>query len=64
MKTVARAPNRLAEQATEQPAERHRAPDQEAHRRVHPAEQPLRRQALPEAHLGHVVDDDADAAPS
>jgi len=39
-----------------QPAQRHGAPDHEPDRGVHPAQQPLRGQRLPEAHLGDVVD--------
>src|SRR5262249_11653855 len=53
-------PEVAAERAADQPAERHRAPDEEAHGGVHPAQQPLRRQPLAEADLGDVVDDRAE----
>ena len=48
----------LSQHATDQRAEGQDAPDDEAHRCVHPAQELGRAEPLAEAHLVHVVEDD------
>ena len=59
--SVGRSPIVGAEHGARERAERHRAPDHEPHRRVHPAEHPVRRDRLAQAHLVDVVERAAEA---